>query len=100
MIQEVIIRPPALEDIMEAVGWYEERQAGLGRELLGEVTKAIQRAQKNPDLFQVIRSVGQIRRVITARFPYRIFFSVVGEILYVHAVFHGARQDGRWHRRL
>jgi hypothetical protein len=38
--------------------------------------------------------------VLASRFPYRIFFSVVGETLYVHAVLHSARHDRRWIERL
>src|SRR5437879_2313463 len=44
-------------------------------------------------LFRIVRRDGNVRRVLTRRFPYRIFFSVVGETLYVHAVLHGARHD-------
>jgi hypothetical protein len=40
-----------------------------------------------------------MRRVLTERFPYRVFFSIIGETLYVHAVLHGARDDRRWRGR-
>ena len=100
MIAQVIFRAEALEDVVEAAGWYEERSPGLGEELIDEILFATDRAARNPELFRVVRSKGEVRRVLTERFPYRIFFSIPGETLYVHAILHGAQHDRRWRRRL
>jgi plasmid stabilization system protein ParE len=95
-----IFRPQAVEDVIEAATWYEAHVPGLGEQLIDEILSATHRAQENPELFRIVRSEGNVRRVLTKRFPYRIFFSVVGETLYVHAVLHGARHDRRWTERL
>jgi toxin ParE1/3/4 len=100
MIAQVIFRTEALEDVVEAVRWYEERSLGLGEELIDEILLATDRAARNPDLFRIVRIKDEVRRVLTERFPYRIFFSVVGATLYVHAVLHGAQRDRRWRQRL
>ena len=100
MIQNVIFRPQAVEDLVQAAAWYEAHAPGLGGQLIDEILSATQRAQDNPELFRIVHSNGDIRRVLTNRFPYRIFFSVVDETLYVHAVLHGARHDRRWTERL
>ena len=96
----VIFRPQAVEDVIEAAAWYEAHAPGLGDQLIDEILTATHRAQENPELFRIVRREGNVRRVLTKRFPYRIFFSVVGETLYVHAVLHGARHDRRWTERL
>ena len=96
----VIFRPQAVEDVVEAAAWYEAHAPGLGEQLIDEILSATHRAQENPELFRIVRREGNVRRVLTKRFPYRIFFSVVGETLYVHAVLHGARHDRRWTERL
>jgi toxin ParE1/3/4 len=96
----VIFRPQAVEDVIEAAAWYEAHAPGLGEQLIDEILTATHRAQENPELFRIVRREGNVRRVLTKRFPYRIFFSVVGETLYVHAVLHGARHDRRWTERL
>ena len=95
-----IFRPQAVEDVIEAAAWYEAHAPGLGEQLIDEILTATDRAQENPELFRVVRREGNVRRVLTKRFPYRIFLSVVGETLYVHAVLHGARHDRRWTERL
>ena len=95
----VIFRPKAVEDIVEAAAWYEAHAPRLGEELIDEVLHATRRAQDDPELFRIVRRDGNVRRVLTNRFPYRIFFSVVDDTLYVHAVLHGARHDRRWTER-
>jgi len=100
MIQRVIFRPQAVEDVVEAAVWYETRAPGLGEQLIDEILRATRRAQDNLELSRIVRRDGNVRRVLTNRFPYRIFFSVVGETLYVHAVLHAARHDRRWSERL
>jgi toxin ParE1/3/4 len=96
----VIFRPQAVEDVVEAAAWYEAHAPGLGGQLIDEILNATRRAQENPELFRIVRRDGNVRRVLTKRFPYRIFFSVVDETLYIHAVLHGARHDRRWIERL
>jgi toxin ParE1/3/4 len=100
MIQKVIFRERAVEDVVEAAAWYEAHSPGLSEELIDEILKATRRAQDDPELFRIVHRDGEVRRVLTNRFPYRVFFSVVGETLYVHAVLHGARHDRRWTERL
>ena len=99
MIRRVVVRPPAMEDVANAATWYEDQRVGLGGELIDEIVRATQRAQASPNLFRIIRKRGEIRRALTDRFPYRIFFSVVGDTLYVHAVLHAARHDSHWKER-
>jgi len=100
MIQRVIFRPQAVEDVVEVAVWYETRAPGLGEQLIDEILRATRRAQDNSELSRIVRRDGNVRRMLTNRFPYRIFFSVVGETLYVHAVLHAARHDRRWSERL
>jgi len=100
MIRNVVFRPAAVEDLVSAADWYESHASGLGEDLIDEILAAIRRAQQNPELFRVVHRDGDVRRVLANRFPYRIFFSVVGETLYVHAILHGARHDRRWTDRL
>ncbi|MFN2475349.1 MAG: type II toxin-antitoxin system RelE/ParE family toxin [Chthoniobacterales bacterium] len=100
MIQRIIVRPVAVDDLVEAAAWYERQAEGLGGELIDEALRAIRRAAANPELFRIVRRDGEIRRVLTERFPYRIFFSISSDALYVHAVLHGAQHDQRWKTRL
>ena len=99
MILRATVRPLAVEDIANAATWYEAQSPGLGAELTSEVIKAVRRAQDAPELFRIVWPRDGMRRVMTERFPFRIFFSVVDETLHVHAVLHGARHDRHWRGR-
>jgi hypothetical protein len=46
-------RPEVEDDVVKAVIWYDDKQAGLGDELLLEYLAAIQRIRDNPLLFAV-----------------------------------------------
>jgi len=95
----ILFRPEAEADLTEAALWYEEREAGLGLELVLEVRAAIQRALEAPSLYPLLRERPAVRRILPRRFPYRIFFIVQDDTLVVFAVLHAARHDRLWRER-
>jgi plasmid stabilization system protein ParE len=100
MSHRLIVRAEAEADLTEAALWYEERQAGLGLELTLEVRAAIRRAVENPLHYLLLRERPEVRRALTRRFPYRIFFIVRDDAIVVFAVLHAARHDRHWRERL
>lgn|SRR5689334_7516055 len=99
MNRRLIIRPEAEADLTDAAAWYDSRARGLGLELISEVRSAIARALKNPESFTHLRRTPTVRRVLTRRFPYRIFFIVRPDAIVVFAVLHAARHDRVWKHR-
>ena len=99
MSRRLIVTPEAEADISDAAVWYETREPGLGLELLSEVHSAIARAITNPDSFPCVRRNPTVRRVLTRRFPYRIFFIVRPAAIVIFAVLHAARHDRAWKHR-
>jgi toxin ParE1/3/4 len=92
MSRRLIVRPEAEADITDAAIWYESRDPGLGVELISEIQTAITRALKDPELFPLLRESPAVRRVLTGRFPYRVFFiERPGRISRIRGVLHGAR---------
>ncbi len=41
MIQRIIVRPLAVQDVVEAAAWYERQAEGLGEELIDEILRAV-----------------------------------------------------------
>lgn len=99
MNRRVIVRPEAEADITDAALWYDSREPGLGSELITEVHSGIARALKNPESFTCVRRSPTVRRVLTRRFPYRIFFIVRPDAIVVFGVLHAAQHDRVWRQR-
>lgn len=99
MNRQLIVRPEAETDLADAAVWYESREPGFGLELVSEVLSAISRALKNPESFTRVRQNPMVRRVLTRRFPYRVFFIVRPDAIVVFAVLHAARHDRAWKQR-
>ena len=99
MNRHLIVRPEAEADVTDAAVWYDSREPGLGLALISEVHSAIARALKSPESFTRLRQNPEVRRVLTRRFPYRIFFIVRPDALVVFAILHAARHDRVWKHR-
>ena len=96
----LLIRSRAETDITEAALWYEQHHQGFGEEFLQEVGHAIDRSRQNPRAFQIIRRKHEVRRAVTRRFPYLVFFSLRGATVIVHTVLHGSQHERRLDERL
>ena len=93
----VTIRPKAKADLRRAHDWYEERCAGLGDEFLADHAEALPRLENDPERFQLYYR--SFRRGLTHRFPYKIFFRIVGRDIIVFRILHGAQDHPRELRR-
>jgi plasmid stabilization system protein ParE len=99
MNRRLIIRPEAEADLTDAAVWFDSREPGLGLDLISEVHSAIARALENPDSFTRVRRNPVVRRGLTRRFPYRVFFIARDDAIVVFAVLHAARHDRVWKNR-
>jgi plasmid stabilization system protein ParE len=88
----VTIRAAARADLQDGYDWYEERCAGLGVAFLAAVAEALLRLEANPETFPTYYR--GFRRVLTRRFPYKLFFRIEKEAVIVFRILHGA-QDHR-----
>src|SRR5690349_3860046 len=92
----VIVRIEAEVDITDAAIWDHEQRAGLGNEFLEEIEIAIAAAAANPIHFPCLRRRPEVRRVVTNRFPYRVFFVRRDDAIVEFRVLHAARHDREW----
>jgi len=100
MSLKLIVRPEAEADILDIALWYENREDGLGLEVTAEIRAATKRALENPLAYPLLRKYPNVRRVLTKRFPYHVFYIVRPDAIIVFAVLHAARHELHWHRRL
>ena len=86
----VLIRPRAEEDLREARQWYEERRKGLGDELVAAVRRAIRSLEEEPERRPFYYR--EFRRLLTRRFPYKVFYLVERDRVVVFRILH-VKQD-------
>jgi plasmid stabilization system protein ParE len=88
----------AVDDLADALDWYEEHASGLGLRLVEEVRVASERLVANPKQFPVV--LADVRSARLRRFPYRLLFRETRSHIRVIAVFHMSRDPRRWQARL
>ncbi len=97
-MKPVIIHSQAGEELDKAIAFYEEQQAGLGRDLQMAVERAIGRIQQHPQLGAPYKTT-EVRQYVMRRFPYIIFYADTEEAIWIVAVAHAKRRPAYWSRR-
>jgi toxin ParE1/3/4 len=93
---------PTAEREAERERRYYEREAGRGAEFIAAVRAALFRLEERPGscaLVDVVRHA-TVRSVRLKRFPFRVFFADLGDVLRVYAFAHDRRRPGYWKRRV
>jgi plasmid stabilization system protein ParE len=84
-------------DYLQALGWYEERQPGLGRKFEAELEALLKRICRNPEFF--FKETASVRKARMPRFKYGIYFTVEGDEIGVLAIYHPSRNPDTLRRR-
>ena len=86
----VLVRPEAERDLADARDWYRLKELRLGDDFLDAVAIALRRLEEDPKRERLYYL--NFRRIILRRFPYKIFYQVIGDRVVVFRVLH-AKQD-------
>ena len=98
MKKPLIVRAEAEADLAEAFQWYEQQVRGLGHQFLLCVDAVMASIERNPQLYPVVHR-GVIRRALTRRFPYGVFFVEGERSVSIIAVAHVKRNPRFWQDR-
>jgi toxin ParE1/3/4 len=83
---KLIYHPAAEAELIAAAKFYEQRVAGLGSAFLDEFTQCIVLILEAPERWRIVR--GDKRRFLMLRFPYGLYYRVVGDEVRLLAVKH------------
>lgn len=89
----VSIRAAAHAGLRRAWQWYERQRPGLGDEFFLSVADALTCLEESPKQYPVYYR--EFRRLMTERFPYKIFFRINDDAVIVFRVLHAARDHTR-----
>jgi plasmid stabilization system protein ParE len=87
----------ARADLRQARAYYDGQRNGLGREFVVAIVDTLEVVVERPGSFPQVHS--DVRRAIVKRFPYGVFFRLVGGAVRVIAIMHLHRDPGTWRRR-
>jgi plasmid stabilization system protein ParE len=88
----VIVRPKAEADLSEAARWYEAQRPTLGGQFLDEISRVLILLKESPERHPLYYR--GFRRLLTRRFPYKVFYRIEGGNVIVVRVLH-AKRDHR-----
>jgi plasmid stabilization system protein ParE len=89
--------PDARAEFLEAVNYYEDCQAGLGRRFRIAVEAAVQSVAETPFRYRVLHA--PFRRYLLTNFPYSIIYCIEPENILIIAIAHTKRKPGYWIKR-
>ena len=90
--------PEAEAEFLDAIGYYEECEPGLGYDFAIEVHSTIENILSFPGAWAILE--GDIRRHQTRRFPYGIVYSQDKDVIFILAVMHLHRDPDYWKNRV
>jgi plasmid stabilization system protein ParE len=69
----------------------------LGAAFADEILRVTELARLFPGMGAA--EMGEVRNLVTKRFPFLIYYEVVNDCLWIWAVMHAAREPGYWKSR-
>ena len=97
------VLPEADAELVDAAGWYADRQFELGDGLIAEASKALHVVRTTPEScsrLEYYDGPHDLRRSLLRRFPYAVVFLIRPAEIVVVAIAHTHRQPLYWIDRL
>jgi plasmid stabilization system protein ParE len=93
----MIIRPEAEADLVSARDWYERQREGLGAAFLLCVEEVLEHIGRTPEMYTAVYR--DVRRALTRRFPYAVYYWMAGNEVVVLGILHTRRDPREWQSR-
>ena len=95
---KIVFNELAVIELREAVAFYEVEVPGLGKRFEQDVKDSLRRIEKYPLAWAI--EFGEIRKYVMYKFPFKLFYSVEENHIYIIAVAHNHRMPTYWISRL
>ena len=103
MTRRIRIDDDALDELVEAARWYEEREPGRGALFADAAFGKVEALSSFPDAGVPVQGVSGAllaRQVRLLRYPYLVVYAIAGNEIRVVAFAHERQQPGYWADRL
>jgi toxin ParE1/3/4 len=101
MNYQLIFTTESQDDLKEGFFWYEEHRIGLGFDFMLTIEATLHSIERNPLGRPLIQSkVPNIRRAISPKFGFLIFYTVVQQSAIILAIVSSKRDPAIWKSRI
>ncbi len=97
MTPDLILEPPAVADLTDAISWYKQTRLGLEAEFRLCVEEVIERICRYPEAHPIVTR--RLRRALLLRFPYGVFYLSDPARVRIVAILHTSRDPREWRLR-
>ncbi|VAW76393.1 hypothetical protein MNBD_GAMMA12-2618 [hydrothermal vent metagenome] len=98
MDYELLVRPEARADLLDAFQWYQSQRLGLGFDFKLCVDEVLSALQRTPLIYKKV--LKDVRRSVIKRFPFGVFYIVKDSNVIILAVVHARRNPAEWKGRI
>lgn len=98
MVRVLIVKDEAIQDMDDAVSFYDSIDEKLADRLIDELDDVLNHITYNPQHFQ--KRYKNVRIRFTNKFPFGIYYTMDKNAVIVHAVMHNKRNPKRMIKRL
>ncbi len=95
---KVQIHELAAIEFDDAIKWYELQSEGLGERFKSATIRKIGKITQNPKWFTI--ETEDIYKAYVPKFPYKILYTVEGELIIIWAISHLHRKPWYWQSRM
>jgi len=92
--RRVVVRREARDELSEATAWYRSKSPVVAAAFRTVVRETITNISDRPASF--VEVANGVRRALTRRFPYAVFFAEDGRVIVVLAIMHQAQDPATW----
>ena len=94
---QFVVRPVAETDLEEISDWYDQKRAGLGQDVLDDISFCFDEIKTNPKRYPIVYA--DIREGVASQFPYCVYYRTLKTRTVIIGVIHTARDPAVWQSR-
>jgi toxin ParE1/3/4 len=98
MAFKFVIKPIVFAEAEDAVAYYEKKSKGLGKRFYDNFLTSLDDIQHKPFTFSYIKK--PVRRHLVSKFPYKVYYLISDETIYIIGISHAKRSNAFVKRRL
>lgn len=95
---EIVIKPIVFLDVDDAIAYYEKQSKGLGNRFFKHFLSTLENIQTKPFTYSFVKD--PVRRCRIEKFPYKIFYLVSEQNIFIIGLSHAKRSNAFVKRRL